>query len=64
LCDWCSSTNIIKGIKSRSGRWAGHVAYISWIRIVFVVEHEEKRGTEIMKWRIQNIFQTFFKGID
>jgi hypothetical protein len=54
---------IIKGIKSRSGRWARHVAYIGWIRIVFVCECEEKRGTEIMKCRIQDIVQTFFKGI-
>jgi len=54
----------MEGIKSRSGRWARHVAYIGWIRIVFVGENEEKKGTEIMKCRIQDIIQSFFKGID
>jgi len=54
----------MKGIKSRSGRWERHVAYIGLIRIVFVGGHEEKRGTEIMKCRFQDIVQTFFKGID
>lgn len=32
--------------------------------VVVVGEHEEKRETEIMKCRIQNIVQTFFKGRD
>jgi hypothetical protein len=71
LHDLYSSLNIVWVIKSRSMRWAGHVAWIGWERGVYRIlmgKPEGKRplgelgveGRIILRW----IFRKWVYGLD